>query len=190
MSGERIERLRAATYWPQESRYKGHLRSDSDMVRVSVGDIREALSSLRGEACTKCDDSGFVELASGGIWTGENITTRREYCDCACGQDARDQADGVGMHAAHPSPDSDVIGRLVGAARRLMEAETHALHVGYDHGSGGGNYVYADAIRTDDEAFVELRQALASHPDTVLPRPRRNASPSEVKTGRQGIGEE
>jgi hypothetical protein len=52
------------------------------------------------ETCPLCDDSGYQEFVSGGIWTGENITTRREFCDCACGQDARDQTDGVGFHAA------------------------------------------------------------------------------------------
>jgi hypothetical protein len=39
--------------------------------------------------CPHCDDSGYVEFASGGIWTGENIRTRHEICDCICGDDVR-----------------------------------------------------------------------------------------------------
>ena len=41
------------------------------------------------ETCPKCDDSGFIETYSGGIWTGENITTKLSFCDCICGDDAR-----------------------------------------------------------------------------------------------------
>lgn len=52
--------------------------------------------------CDLCGDSGYRELASGGIWTGENITTRREFCDCPRGQDARDQEACVGLHAVDP----------------------------------------------------------------------------------------
>lgn len=52
--------------------------------------------------CDLCGDSGYREFASGGIWTGENITIRREFCDCPCGQDARDQEAGVGLHAIDP----------------------------------------------------------------------------------------
>ena len=58
-------------------------------------------------ACSKCDDSGYQEFASGGIWTGEHITVRREFCDCACGQDARDQQAGVGMHALNTTGGSN-----------------------------------------------------------------------------------
>lgn len=43
----------------------------------------------------------------------------------------------------------------------IINSETYALHVGYDSGSGGGNYVYADAIRTDDEDFINARAILA-----------------------------
>jgi len=39
--------------------------------------------------CPKCDDSGFQEFVSGGIWTGEHITRRLEVCDCLCGDDVR-----------------------------------------------------------------------------------------------------
>jgi hypothetical protein len=42
-----------------------------------------------GKRCDKCDDSGYVELISGGIWTGENIRTRHEVCGCPCGDDVR-----------------------------------------------------------------------------------------------------
>ena len=55
------------------------------------------------EPCPLCDDSGYQEFVSGGIWTGENITARREFCDCACGQDARDQIAGVGFRTTPTS---------------------------------------------------------------------------------------
>ncbi len=50
---------------------------------------------------------------------------------------------------------------LRAAAEAVLAAETHNLHVGYDNAAGGGNFVYADAIRTDDEAFAKLRSALS-----------------------------
>ncbi len=39
--------------------------------------------------CPDCDDSGWKEFYSGGIWTGENISVRQEPCTCACGDDVR-----------------------------------------------------------------------------------------------------
>lgn len=66
-----------------------------------------------------------------------------------------------------------VIARLMGAVER---AQRHAMNIGITDGS----YL---AELDDALAFAAQRQS-------VSPRPRRNASPSEVKTGRQGIGEE
>ncbi|MEP0149971.1 hypothetical protein [Roseibium sp.] len=51
--------------------------------------------------------------------------------------------------------------RLRAAAQAVLDAETVNVHVGYDNAAGGGNFVYADAIRTDDEAFTKLRTALS-----------------------------
>lgn len=50
--------------------------------------------------------------------------------------------------------------KLVEALREILAVETHLLHAGYDSGSGGGNFVYADVIRTDDDAFAKARAAL------------------------------
>lgn len=47
------------------------------------------------EPCPHCDDSGYVELVSGGIWTGANITSRLEICDCICGDDVRRERQGI-----------------------------------------------------------------------------------------------
>jgi hypothetical protein len=52
--------------------------------------------------CARCDDSGYIETSSGGHWTGENVVTTQTICGCACGDDARDQENGTGLHA--PSP--------------------------------------------------------------------------------------
>jgi hypothetical protein len=51
--------------------------------------------------------------------------------------------------------------RLKAAIRAILAVETHLLHCGYDDGPGGGNYVYKDVIRTDDEAFALARAALS-----------------------------
>lgn len=56
---------------------------------------------------------------------------------------------------------------LIEALQGIMSAETYAVHVGYDTGSGGGNYVYADAVRLDDHAFVAARAALTPQPEEV-----------------------
>jgi hypothetical protein len=50
---------------------------------------------------------------------------------------------------------------LYEALMAILAAERHSLHVGYDNGTGGGNYVYADVVRLDDEAFDKARAALA-----------------------------
>lgn len=44
---EAVERLMAATYHPQNSRFKGHMRSDDDSVLVSVRDLRDVLARHR-----------------------------------------------------------------------------------------------------------------------------------------------
>lgn len=61
------------------------------------------------EGCPKCWDTGYVEMVGGGIWTGKNITTSRTLCDCPCGDDARDQENGVGMHATQPAGAKDIV---------------------------------------------------------------------------------
>lgn len=58
--------------------------------------------SARNDECPKCWDTGYQEFIGGGIWTGENVTSRRELCDCPCGDDARDQENGTGLHAYQP----------------------------------------------------------------------------------------
>ncbi|WP_431490931.1 hypothetical protein [Paraburkholderia fungorum] len=50
---------------------------------------------------------------------------------------------------------------LVAALQAILGADTQTMHVGYDSSSGGGAYVYADVIRTDDEAFAKARTALS-----------------------------
>ena len=50
---------------------------------------------------------------------------------------------------------------LRAALRALVNAETVPHHTGYDSGSGGGNFVYTDAILTDCDEFRKAR-ALAA----------------------------
>lgn len=45
--------------------------------------------------------------------------------------------------------------------RALIDEETVTVHIGYDNGPGGGNYLFGDAVRTDAPAFVALRATLA-----------------------------
>lgn len=50
--------------------------------------------------------------------------------------------------------------KLVEALRAILDTETVSVHVGYDNGVGGGNFIYADAVRTDSDAFAKARAAL------------------------------
>ncbi len=50
--------------------------------------------------------------------------------------------------------------RYEGALRSILTLDTRDVHVGYDSGSGGGNYVYEDYISAVD-AFAIIRNALA-----------------------------
>lgn len=45
--------------------------------------------------------------------------------------------------------------------RALIDEETVTVHIGYDNGPGGGNYLYGEAVRTDAPAFVAIRATLA-----------------------------
>lgn len=58
------------------------------------------------------------------------------------------------LRPAAPAPDAE----LRPLVERLLNAETHPLHVGYDDRN---NYAYVDVIRTDDEAFVALKRHLS-----------------------------
>lgn len=46
------------------------------------------------------------------------------------------------------------------AVQAVLDAPSLEVHVGYDEGAGGGNFVYADAVRLDDESFVALRRMM------------------------------
>lgn len=59
------------------------------------------------------------------------------------------------------SPDP-VREKLVEALEAVLAEETVLVHVGYDGGAGGGNYVYADAVRVDSDAFALARAAHAA----------------------------
>ena len=50
---------------------------------------------------------------------------------------------------------------LLDALEALLNAERHSMHIGYDNGSGGGNYIYTDVIRCDDAAVDAARAAIA-----------------------------
>ena len=55
--------------------------------------------------------------------------------------------------------------RLREALGGVLDAETVSVHVGYDSWSGGGNYVYAEAVRTDSDSFRIARAALTGKAD-------------------------
>lgn len=89
------------------------------------------------------------------------------------------------LRAELSSGEADVIGRLVGALNDT-QATLSAVKAEATVDGGGTCVWIAETLHAQ---MVTIAATLASLPDTVLPRPRRNASPSEVKTGRQGIGE-
>ncbi|WP_221795996.1 hypothetical protein [Aquisediminimonas sediminicola] len=49
------------------------------------------------------------------------------------------------------------IARFRGLIANIIRADRCAVHVGYDE---RGNFIYADAVRLDDDALVEAHQAL------------------------------
>ncbi|MET0439156.1 MAG: hypothetical protein ABW043_16855 [Devosia sp.] len=100
----------------------GHC-DDRYMLCFRYRRAREALSRTAGavggeEPCQKCDDSGWQEFASGGIWTGENISVRREPCDCICGDDVRREqaalspSPAVAVDGAREITDTDLLNKL------------------------------------------------------------------------------
>lgn len=54
---------------------------------------QEAPAEAAG-VCERCEDTGYYERTSGGVWTGESLKSRLEICDCACGDDIRREATG------------------------------------------------------------------------------------------------
>lgn len=58
------------------------------------------------------------------------------------------------------APSADKLRIAVEALEKAKDLDVSLLHDGYDGGAGGGNYVYADVVRTD-ELFPLLDQALA-----------------------------
>lgn len=80
--------------------FPGVEANGEELQHAMLKKIIAALQAREGvaEECDKCQDSGYIETVSGGIWTGENVSTRRELCDCHCGDDARDQENGTGLH--------------------------------------------------------------------------------------------
>ena len=50
---------------------------------------------------------------------------------------------------------------LVEALEAILNAETKPMHVGYDDGPGGGNFIYADAILADSDEFRAARALLS-----------------------------
>jgi len=77
----------------------------------------------------------------------------------------RDTAIAAWNARAHPSPtpaaDADRVRIAVEAITKAKDLDVSLLHDGYDSGAGGGNYVYADVVRTE-ELFPLLDQALAA----------------------------
>lgn len=55
---------------------------------------------------------------------------------------------------------------LEAGLRAVLADEPITVHVGYDAGVGGGNYIYADAVRTDSEAFARARSLLSDKDQT------------------------
>ena len=74
---------------------------------------------------------------------GEGFSARQTMLKCKLAQ-----------HAA------DRIEKLEAALGGILDEETVSVHVGYDNAVGGGSFVWAEAVRTDSEAFKQGRTAL------------------------------
>jgi hypothetical protein len=65
-----------------------------------------------------------------------------------------------GCHKTREQMADEIIAELVEVLEAIRQLETRDVHVSYDNGSGGGNYVYADYISAED-AFAIIDAALA-----------------------------
>lgn len=70
---EAVERLKAATYWPVESRHKGHMRSDDDLVQVRVGDLREAVFMMPPRSSIPSTEGGLREALVDAVEVLEHV---------------------------------------------------------------------------------------------------------------------
>src|SRR5687767_11510482 len=79
-----VDRLRAATFYPPNGRYKGSMRADGGLVQVRAGDIRNVLDTLtRTPEPAEANGGEILER-----W-GENLTAEQwreiaaKNLDCA-----------------------------------------------------------------------------------------------------------
>ncbi|MCD1645211.1 hypothetical protein [Aurantimonas coralicida] len=126
-----------------------------------IDNLRQALSASEAQGC-----EAVAWLCRDAIMGTTSIIDDREHAE-------RRAAQGPDVWVvrplfATPAPSTSTEealraenARLRAAAQAVLDAETVTVHVGYDDAPGGGNFVYADAIRTDDEAFAKLRAALS-----------------------------
>lgn len=95
-----------------------------------------------------------------GTTTGAEVVAKKprggDYVVARCA--GKDRVANADLVAAAPA--------LLAALKALLAAETVSVHVGYDNAAGGGNFLYADAVRTDDEAFALARAAIARAEDS------------------------
>lgn len=97
----------------------------NSLGQIARRHVSAALSTFSAsDHCPKCGDSGYIETSSGGHWTGENVRVTQTLCDCPCGDDARDQENGTGLHASSASDqtatvDEDDVARAEDIAHRI-----------------------------------------------------------------------
>ena len=115
------------------------------MEQVTQADREAAANAICGEHPRLGEDSGYVgQVIEMGICDEHNIV----------------QAFARHRIEATQAKDEE-IARYRAALEAILNEETVSVHVGYDSGSGGGNFVYADAVRTDSEAFEQARALMA-----------------------------
>ena len=73
--------------------------------------------------------------------------------DSNCVRDQREMEANARLIAAAPE--------LLEALKAILAADPVTVHVGYDSSPGGGAYIYAEAVRLDDDAFIKARAAIA-----------------------------
>lgn len=61
--------------------------------------------------------------------------------------------------ASYRQRKAERVARYEAALQAILKLETRDVHVGYDSGAGGGNYVYEDFVSAA-EAFAIVRNAL------------------------------
>jgi uncharacterized protein (UPF0147 family) len=134
----------------------------------------EGWSSIdrKGPACTNGDCDGAADSAEAWNKRASNTLIEEQAARISSLTAELEQIRGhrgVAIQMANTASETatEQIARATASQARLSEAvkvlesvvneEYVPVHVGYDDGPGGGNFVYANAVRVDSDAFIKAK---------------------------------